>query len=359
MIIPIVSVTEAEAGSAESLIERLLHWGLFGKVLLCQAERMPVEPLLGLIQQIGGKVELLIRLEEQSPLEPLSLLNAGAAGIVSNQLTPAKIPGEVWHPYQRLTAGETVSGKLVEIPTGLAEPQTTSAWMVEESHRGNSLLVDAQWLDQHPESLVDYLEGILVSDREDRLWPTLVVDSLGLALGLAYSNRASLLDAIQHRRGTYWSRSRNSLWIKGASSGAEQRLLGIRWDCDRDCLRFQVQQQPPGFCHLETQSCFGPERTMEGVIQRLQQRILSEDQESFTKKLAGNRDLLKRKLLEEAEELAVADSREEIAFEAADVLYFTLVRMLSGGVAFEEVCQELFRRMSRVERRPDKLEVTE
>lgn len=356
MLIPIVSVTKTDELALQQLSDRLLHWGLFGKVLLCQAERMPVGSLPGLIQQIGGKVELLIRLEKQSPLEPLSLLNAGAAGIVSNQPIPAKIPPEVWHPYQRLTAGEIVRGKLVEIPTGLAEARTTSTWMVRESHHGNPLLVSAQWLDQNPESLVDYLEGILVSDREDRLWPTLVVDAMGVALGLAYSNRASLMDAIRHRRGTYWSRSRNSLWIKGASSGAEQRLLGIRWDCDRDCLRFQVQQHAPGFCHLGTRSCFGQERTVESVIQRLQQRILSGDPGSFTKKLAVNPDLLKRKLLEEAQELGTADSREAIAFEAADVLYFTLVRMLSGGVTFEEVCQEMFRRMSRVERRPDKLD---
>ena len=60
-------------------------------------------------------------------------------------------------------------------------------------------------------------------------------------------------------QGVYHSRSRG-LWVKGATSGATQELLRIDADCDRDCLRFTVRQQPPGFCHLNTRTCWGAER---------------------------------------------------------------------------------------------------
>jgi len=357
MIIPLVSAKSPPAPPpverAGSIADRLRHWGLFGKVALIDGEQVPETELIEIIQQVGGEVELLVVLAENSLLEGISLLNAGAIGIVGNQPTSEKIPAKCWHFFERPLAGKSFTSDLIKLDA----PAPTV--MADFTCQGKSSLVNAAWLDQHPEQIVDYLDQILVSDREDRLWPTLVVDSLGLALGLAYSNRASLLDAIQHRRGTYWSRSRNGLWIKGATSGAVQRLLGIRWDCDRDCLRFQVQQQSPGFCHLDTHSCFGEERTILSVIQRLQQRIFTGEAASFTQKLARDPKMLRKKLLEEAEELAEAESLSHTAFEAADVLYFALVKMLSKGVSLEQVYQELFRRMSRIERRPNKLEMRE
>jgi len=176
------------------------------------------------------------------------------------------------------------------------------------------------------------------------------------SLGLAYSNEASLRDAITHRRGTYWSRSRNALWVKGATSGATQQLLGVRLDCDRDCLRFQVTQDAPGFCHLKTHTCFGSERSIEAVVQRLGERIASTDAKSFTRKLVRDPEMLRAKLLEEAQELSEAESEDEITWEAADVLYFTLVKMVGHGVPLEAVYHELARRMNRVVRRKNKLE---
>jgi phosphoribosyl-ATP pyrophosphohydrolase/phosphoribosyl-AMP cyclohydrolase/histidinol dehydrogenase len=152
------------------------------------------------------------------------------------------------------------------------------------------------------------------------------------------------------------------LWIKGETSGATQQLLGIRMDCDRDCLRFKVTQDPPGFCHLNTHTCFGEERTIESVVQRLIERINDSDEGSFTRKLANNAKMLEAKLLEEAQELSEAsrlNDKHEIAWEAADVLYFSLVAMLKNGVTLDRVFQELARRMNRVVRRKNKLEATQ
>ena len=117
----------------------------------------------------------------------------------------------------------------------------------------------------------------------------------GIALGLAYSNRESLHHAIETRNGTYWSRSRDSLWVKGATSGATQQLLGIRLDCDSDCLRFMVTQDPPGFCHKNRHTCFGEERSIATVLHRLAQRIESSNEKSFTRRLATDARLGNRK----------------------------------------------------------------
>ena len=133
-------------------------------------------------------------------------------------------------------------------------------------------------LDSEPDLIADFLIARLKSDRPDGMWPTVICDQLGIALGLAYSNEASLRHAIATRNGTYWSRSRDELWVKGLTSGATQQLLGIRLDCDSDCLRFTVTQGPPGFCHKKTHTCFGEERSIATVLQRLAERIDSPDE---------------------------------------------------------------------------------
>ena len=241
---------------------------------------------------------------------------------------------------------------LLETPPSVTQVATLEQARVET-------LIDADWLEANPDFLGQFFAAVLKSDRPDGLWPTIITDPLGIALGLAYSNAESLSHALKTRQGTYWSRSRDGLWIKGATSGATQQLLGVRLDCDRDCLRFTVTQDAPGFCHRNTHTCFGEERSIATVVQRLAERIADTDPKSFTRKLANDAEMLRTKLLEEAEELSEAsqtDDVHEIAWEAADVLYFSLVAMLKNGVGLEKVHQELARRMNRVVRRKNKLE---
>ena len=99
----------------------------------------------------------------------------------------------------------------------------------------------------------------LAKGIEGRLWPTVVCDESGAALGLVWSTRESLEAAVSERRGIYWSRSRGELWRKGETSGATQELLRVDLDCDRDALRFTVRQHGSGFCHTEERACW-PER---------------------------------------------------------------------------------------------------
>ena len=107
--------------------------------------------------------------------------------------------------------------------------------------------------------LADAIAAPLVTDRPDGLYATVVCDERGVALGLAWSDRESLREAVRRGRGVYHSRARG-LGVKGETSGDHQDLLRIDLDCDRDALRFTVRQHGRGFCHLGTQTCWGREK---------------------------------------------------------------------------------------------------
>jgi phosphoribosyl-ATP pyrophosphohydrolase len=190
----------------------------------------------------------------------------------------------------------------------------------------------------------------LRSDRPDGLWPTVVVDERGVALGMAHSDLESLRAALDRGQGVYHSRSRG-LWIKGATSGATQELLRIDADCDRDCLRFTVRQRPPGFCHLGTRTCWGEDTGLSALARRLAERKASAPAGSYTARLLADPALLEAKLREEAAELAQAESRGDVIHEAADLLYFTLATLARHDIDLGEVERALARRALKVTRR--------
>lgn len=195
----------------------------------------------------------------------------------------------------------------------------------------------------------DAIAAVLQSDRADGLWPTVVVDVAGKALGLAYSSRRSLNEAIETRTGVYHSR-RRGLWRKGETSGATQELLSVDVDCDRDTLRFTVRQRS-GFCHTGRRSCWGEGRGLERLARRLGS-LADSPNDGNTSLLLSDPGLLASKLREEAGELAAATSHNDVISESADVLYFALVKAVSSGVQLEEIISELDRREMRVRRRP-------
>lgn len=201
-------------------------------------------------------------------------------------------------------------------------------------------------------SLADGFAGPLRTDRADGLMATVVVDPSGQALGLCWSSRESLTAALEEGRGIYWSRSRNGLWRKGETSGAVQRLIRVDVDCDRDALRFVVEQADPGFCHLDTWTCWGPATGLAGLERTLVSRKKTAPEGSYSKRLFTDPSLLASKLREEADELARAESTDEIAHEAADLIYFTMARLAAAGVSLEEVGRILDRRALKITRRP-------
>ncbi len=202
--------------------------------------------------------------------------------------------------------------------------------------------------------LADAIAAPLTSDRPDGLFPTVVADDRGIALGLAYSSRDSLRRAVAERRGVYHSRTRGT-WLKGESSGATQDLLRIDLDCDRDTIRFTVRQHGAGFCHRNTRTCWGPARGLAALERTLESRRAAAPPASYAHRLFNDPALLTSKLTEEAAELGAAlgsGTRDDVRHEAADVLFFTAAALARANVPLAEVEAELDRRALRLSRRP-------
>ncbi|KAF1851358.1 tri-functional histidine biosynthesis protein [Cucurbitaria berberidis CBS 394.84] len=199
-------------------------------------------------------------------------------------------------------------------------------------------------------SVAKLLMANATSDRPDGLFTTLVTDERGVALGLVYSSGESVAESLRTGRGVYQSRKRG-LWYKGESSGDIQELVSISLDCDNDCLQFVVRQKGRGFCHLATPTCFGQYHGLSKLQQTLQDRKASAPEGSYTARLFNDSQLLRAKILEEAAELCDANTKRDIAFEAADLFYFALTKCISAGVSLEDVERNLDAKSIKVKRR--------
>ncbi len=186
-------------------------------------------------------------------------------------------------------------------------------------------------------------------DWDKGLIPTVVVDPESQVLMLAYSSRTSLAKAFATGRAWYYSRSRRRLWQKGETSGNFQKFLKVRADCDRDALVLTVEPQGPA-CHVGSYSCFGPKEFSPAELARtIGDRLKSPAPQSYTSTLTPA--AARRKLREEVREFLKAPNRDNLVWEAADVLYFFQVLLAQSDVSWEEVMGELKRRR-RSPRRP-------
>lgn len=202
-------------------------------------------------------------------------------------------------------------------------------------------------------NVADAFLSPLRSDRPDGLFPT-VVSSFpqgGRSLGLVYSSRQSVTESILSGKGVYYSR-RHGLWKKGETSGATQDIVHIRLDCDTDSLEFSVIQHGAGFCHRNRPSCFGDLNGLAALESTLQSRLESAPEGSYTRRLFNDPVLLRSKIMEEADELCSAETKEQVAFEAADLLYFTLTRCVAAGVHLVDIERNLDAKARKVSRRP-------
>ncbi|EDR12447.1 uncharacterized protein LACBIDRAFT_231720 [Laccaria bicolor S238N-H82] len=200
-------------------------------------------------------------------------------------------------------------------------------------------------------NVADAFLAPLQSDRPDRLFPTIVSNETGHTLGLVYSSPESVKESIITGKGVYQSR-KHGLWRKGETSGATQRVVQIRVDCDSDSLEFRVVQHGLGFCHLNRQSCFGKATGLPALESVLQSRFDSAPDGSYTKRLFSDPGLLRSKIMEEADELCKAESKEDVSFEAADLFYFALAKCVAAGVGIADIERSLDKKAKKVTRRP-------
>ncbi|MDR1431440.1 MAG: phosphoribosyl-AMP cyclohydrolase [Propionibacteriaceae bacterium] len=99
-------------------------------------------------------------------------------------------------------------------------------------------------------------DGFAVKWNADGLVPAVVQEwRTGEVLMLAWMNAEALESTLRTKRGTYWSRSRQQLWVKGETSGHTQQVREVRVDCDADTILLKVDQTGPA-CHTGAHSCF-------------------------------------------------------------------------------------------------------
>jgi phosphoribosyl-ATP pyrophosphohydrolase/phosphoribosyl-AMP cyclohydrolase len=188
----------------------------------------------------------------------------------------------------------------------------------------------------------------LAWERMDGLLPAVVQDAFdGRLLMVAYMNPESLAQTLATGLVTFWSRSRQALWTKGDTSGNRLQLEAVHADCDGDCLLVQARPEGPA-CHRGTDTCFDADRPVApglAFLAALERVIVQRDAErpadSYTTRLfeAGVKRIA-QKVGEEGVETALAATAgepEELAAEAADLLYHLLVLLRARHLGLADV----------------------
>jgi len=211
------------------------------------------------------------------------------------------------------------------------------------------------------------------------LWSRLKTDAAGLVaavvqdpgsgqvLMVGHMNEAALTATLQNRRVTFWSRSRETLWEKGESSGNTLRLVDVRVDCDADALLVTAVPHGPT-CHTGATSCFfrrvegsdasdlpsddGPTAADAVTLQRVFEVILerkagkgmtNREGKSYVRSLLdAGADKIGRKIDEEAAELTAAiasESDERVASETADLMFHAMVGLAHRGLGLDAVAR--------------------
>jgi len=178
---------------------------------------------------------------------------------------------------------------------------------------------------------------------QSSLLPLIVQSPGGQVLMTGFTDVEALAETFRRGNVCFHSRTRNRLWMKGENSGNVLKLIRLRADCDRDALLVTAQPAGP-VCHTGAWSCFANNRdyTWQFLQDIIAERFRNPAPGSYTATLDD--ELVREKVMEEAKELCEAKTRDEIVWEAADLLYFSTVLMTRAGVTVQEILDELDRR---------------
>lgn len=179
-------------------------------------------------------------------------------------------------------------------------------------------------------------------------------------LMMAYMNKESIEKTIETGRTWFYSRSRQSLWNKGETSGNYQEVKQISYDCDEDTLLIQVIQKGNA-CHTGNRSCFyrnvneDDKNIDEAIIYHIaniiQDRKNNPKDDSYTNYLLTKGiDKILKKVGEEASEVIIASKnpdKEELIYEISDMVYHVLVLMAVKGVTIDDIKAELTKRFNK------------
>ena len=265
-----------------------------------------------------------------SPIPILAVCDEDVAGTIAAYLKVPSVAGVV------LTVAEKLEGDCMR-------------WKQELKKRGIPV--------ETFESSVSWEDFKL---NADGLIPVIVQDyRSSQVLMLAYMNREAFHQTLETGRMTYFSRSRQALWVKGETSGHFQFVKSLKLDCDHDTILAKVRQIGPA-CHTGEQSCFfttlaekeyrdvNPLRVFENVFDVICDRKEHPKEGSYTNYLFDKGlDKILKKLGEEATEIVIASKNpnpEEIKYEISDFLYHMMVLMAAKGITWEEITRELANR---------------
>ena len=194
-------------------------------------------------------------------------------------------------------------------------------------------------------NLKDAFMGCIDWEKVDGMVPVIAQSVEGEVLMMGYSNREALAKTFDTNKLTFFSRTRNTLWTKGETSNNFLDVVKLRVDCDRDTILATVNPNGPT-CHTGTWTCFGSEpiakSNMERLYKVISERFANPRPGSYTATLNDKR--VREKVMEEAEELTEAEGKEDVIWEAADLLYFVSVLMYKEGVNWQDVYNELDKR---------------
>ena len=209
----------------------------------------------------------------------------------------------------------------------------------------------------------------------DELINTLKFDASGLipavvqnietneVLMVAYMNADTIKQTLETGRATFWSRSRQEVWVKGDTSGNYMYVKEVRVDCDCDCLVVLVNPAGPA-CHTGNRSCFfrkiedgklvedTKEQTKTDVFAREQAVVMDRkehpEEGSYTNYLFDKgEDKILKKVGEEAAEVVIAGKnrdKDEISYETADLIYHLTVMLVDNCMTWEDIYKEMERR---------------
>lgn len=198
---------------------------------------------------------------------------------------------------------------------------------------------------------------------DNGLVPAVVQDAQSKeVLMLAYMNKESLKLSQETGYTWYWSRSRNELWNKGATSGHKQRIVSMSYDCDGDTLLIKVNQTGPA-CHTGSYSCFTQPLEVEGAVQAAEsaagdrfamlgqleetiaQRHAERPEGTYTSYLFDKGvDKILKKVGEESAEVIIAaknQDNDELRAEASDLIFHLMVLLRERGLPLDAILSEL------------------
>ncbi|MDA7925978.1 hypothetical protein N9B46_03950, partial [Mariniblastus sp.] len=193
MIIPQIKYPSVD--SPQQLIQTIKQWSLFGQIAITGIDANAIDEVKSILRKLGGTVDISIEFDSLDAEGKLAMLNEGACHLLNRG---SSSDSEIVPPDRQI-------GIIDNPPLDQAIPKNT--WVALDSPSAPRIselemaridcLVDI--VDLSPELITNFFKTVLVTDRPDGLWSTVIVDPIGIALGLAYSNHESLLHAIETR----------------------------------------------------------------------------------------------------------------------------------------------------------------